>query len=223
MSSRAFRPTLHTELALRDTIGPLVAGLDEVGRGAWAGPVVAAAIILPLDDPALTERLAGVRDSKLMTPAGREAALPLIQAAAVAVGVGIVEVEGVDRLGILQATKTAMQQALDQLTPPPHALLLDAVTLACDLPQTAFPRADRLCLSVAAASVVAKVTRDRLMAAYDAVYPGYGFGRHKGYGTAAHAQALQALGVCPLHRRSFAPVQAVQLALNFTESTNEHE
>ena len=222
MSSNSSRPTLNTELALRDTVGPLVAGLDEVGRGAWAGPVVAAAVILPLDDPTLTERLAGVRDSKLMTPAEREAAMPLLQTAALGVGVGIVDVEGVDRLGILQATKIAMQIALDQLTPPPHALLLDAVTLPCDLPQTAFPRADRLCLSVAAASVVAKVTRDRLMAAYDAVYPGYGFGRHKGYGTAAHAHALQALGVCPLHRRSFAPIQALQLALDFAESTNEH-
>ena len=213
MSSTDYRPTLDTELALRDAAGPLVAGLDEVGRGAWAGPEVAAAVVLPLDDPTLTERLARVRDSKLMTAAEREAAVPLIREAALAVGVGVVAVEDVDRLGILNATKTAMQQALDQLTPSPHALLLDAVTLPCDLPQRAFPRADRLCLSVAAASVVAKVTRDRLMVTYDAVYPGYGFGRHKGYGTAAHAQALQALGVCPLHRRSFAPVQAVQLAL----------
>ena len=217
MSPTAVRPTLETELALRDAVGPRVAGLDEVGRGAWAGPVVAAAVILPLDEPGLAERLAGVRDSKLMTPAEREAALPLIHAAALAVGVGVVAVEDVDRLGILNATKAAMLQALDQLAAPPHALLLDAMTLTCDLPQRAFPRADRLCLSVAAASVVAKVTRDRLMLEYDAVYPGYGFGRHKGYGTAVHAQALQALGPCPLHRRSFAPVQAVQLALDWNE------
>ncbi len=210
---RAIPPTLNEELTFAAQGYPLVAGLDEVGRGAWAGPVVAAAVVLPLDDPTLIERLAGVRDSKLMTPQAREAALPLIMDAALTVGVGMVHVPELDTLGILSATREAMLRALAQLAPTPAALVLDAVTLPCALPQRAFPRADRLCLSVAAASVVAKVTRDHLLVEYDNLYPGYGFARHKGYGTAEHAQALQTRGPCAIHRASFAPVQAVQLGL----------
>ena len=216
-------PTLDAE---RDLAGPgrrFIAGLDEAGRGAWAGPVVAAAVILPLDEPDLAERLAGVCDSKLMTPQQREATLPLIYAAAVAVGVGVVAAMDIDRLGIAPATREAMLRALAQLDPRPDALLLDHVWLPIDLPQRAFPRADQTSLSVAAASVVAKVTRDRLLTALDLEFPAYGFARHKGYGTAVHALALRQHGPCAVHRRSYAPVQAVQLTLDFDMNHEGHE
>lgn len=216
MSNRGW-PTLDEEQALARQGYRWVAGLDEVGRGAWAGPVVAAAVTLPIDDPTTLKRLVGVRDSKLMTPQTREEALPLILETAVAVGIGIVDITDIDTLNIVGATKAAMLQAIAQLDPSPQALILDALTLPCPLPQRAFPRADQLCLSVAAASVVAKVTRDRLMVEYESQFPGYGFARHKGYGTADHSAALRDLGPCAIHRVSFAPVQAVQLRLEISD------
>lgn len=206
-------PTLDAERAWHSDGYERVAGLDEAGRGAWAGPVVAAAVVLPSADAWLLERLAGVRDSKLMTPAARESALSDIVAVASAVRVGVVPAEEIDRVGVVPATRAAMLIALAQVDPAPHALLIDAVTLPTAIPQRAFPKADQLSLSVAAASVVAKVTRDRIMVHYDATHPGYGFAQHKGYGTAAHALALGRYGLAPLHRRSFAPIQAVQLRL----------
>lgn len=211
--ARASPPTLDAERAWTDQGFHLIAGLDEVGRGAWAGPVVAAAVILPAQDVNLLARLAHIRDSKQMTPAARVAALDHILAAAVTVGVGVVDVADIDARGILAATRLAMQAAIEHLTPAPDALLIDAVSLPLAIPQRAFPRADQTSLSVAAASVVAKVTRDRLMTDYDTVFPGYTFSRHKGYGTPAHAAALIDRGPCPLHRHSFAPVRAVQLRL----------
>lgn len=206
-------PTLDAERAWHADGYRRVGGIDEAGRGAWAGPVVAAVVVLPSADASLLECLGGVRDSKLMTPAAREAALPDIVALASAVRVGVVPAEEIDRIGIVPATRAAMLIALAQVDPQPDALLIDAVTLPSSIAQRAFPKADQLSLSVAAASVVAKVTRDRIMAHYDAVFPGYSFARHKGYGTAAHAHALVKWGVTPLHRHSFAPVRAVQLRL----------
>lgn len=183
-----------------------VAGLDEAGRGPWAGPVVAAAVILPAD-PAVGAALTGVRDSKQLSAQQRAQLLPIIQQVALAWGVGAVPADQIDRLGIVPATRMAMEQALAALPVPPQALLIDAVRLpAIPLPQRNVIHGDALCLSIAAASIVAKVTRDRLMAEMDERYPGYGFARHKGYGTRVHAQALATLGACPLHRRSFAPV-----------------
>ncbi len=187
-----------------------MAGVDEAGRGAWAGPVYAAAVILPLDQPDLPAALDGVADSKQLSPGRREALLAVIHSVALSVGVGVSTAVEVDGLGILPATRLAMRRALESLTPAPEALLLDYVALPeVHLPQRSLPKADRHCLSVAAASIVAKVSRDRWMMALGERYPGYGFARHKGYGTAAHRSALARLGPSPVHRMSWAPLQAL--------------
>jgi ribonuclease HII len=186
-----------------------IAGVDEAGRGAWAGPVVAAAAILPTDSRALASLLGQVDDSKRLTPAARDRTFDLIQAQALAVGVGFGAVEEIEAGGILAATMAAMTRALASLTRQPDFVLLDYLTLrdlAC--PQRGLAHGDALSLSIAAASIVAKVSRDRWMAEHDALYPGYGFGRHKGYGTAEHRVSLDRLGPCPLHRRTFRPVAA---------------
>jgi ribonuclease HII len=176
-----------------------VAGVDEVGRGPLAGPVVAAAVIL---DPG--RRIAGLRDSKLLTEARRERLAEEIWAQAVAVGVGEVDPATIDRINILEATRLAMRQALARLAAPPQLVLIDAVRLsALGCPQRAIIKGDRRSASIAAASIIAKVHRDRLMAEWDRVYPGYGFAEHKGYATEAHQSALRRNGPCPLHRRSF--------------------
>jgi ribonuclease HII len=185
-----------------------VAGLDEAGRGCLAGPVVAAAVILPLADETCAERFAGVCDSKQLTAQARENLYGVITHCAVAVAVGIGPVELIDERNILQATKYAMRAALHQLTPAPHALLLDALLLPdVPLPQRSIIKGDTLCLSIAAASIIAKVTRDRLMLQLHEQYPLYGFARHKGYGTEAHLAALREYGASPVHRQSFAPVR----------------
>lgn len=189
-----------------------IAGLDEAGRGCLAGPVVAAAVMLPLTGQIsmLLEVLDGVRDSKQMSAAARERFFTLIQQRALAVSVGVGPVALIDRRNILQATKQAMKDALTQLSPSPQALLLDALTLRdVPLPQRSIIKGDARCLSIAAASVIAKVTRDRLMLQLHQEYPAYGFDQHKGYGTAAHLAALQAYGATPHHRQSFAPVRAL--------------
>ncbi len=193
-----------------------IAGLDEAGRGCLAGPVVAAAVILPLDDETLT-RFAGVQDSKQLSMPVRERLYTVIMQQAVAVSVGIGSVELIDERNILQATKYAMRSALQKLSPPPHALLLDALLLPdILLPQRSIIKGDARCLSIAAASIIAKVTRDRLMLQLHEEYPAYGFDRHKGYGTEAHLVALQQHGVTPHHRRSFAPVREIVAGL-FTQ------
>jgi ribonuclease HII len=187
-----------------------VAGLDEAGRGSLAGPVVAAAVILPLDDDTCASRFAGVCDSKQLTPQAREGLYDVIMRGAVAVAVGTGSVELIDERNILQATKHAMRSALARLYPVPQALLLDALLLpGVLLPQRSIIKGDTLCLSIAAASIVAKVTRDRLMVELHQHYPVYGFARHKGYGTEAHLAALRAHGASPVHRQSFAPVRAL--------------
>ena len=202
------KPTVEKEQALYRQGFYFIAGIDEAGRGAWAGPVVAAAVILPPNDSALPRRLHGVQDSKTVSPRKREELFDLIHAVALAVGVGIGSHTCIDRRGIIAATRHAMTQAVYRLEISPHYLLIDHLPLPqVSLPQHAFPKADATSLSVAAASIIAKVTRDRLMRQLDAVYPGYDFARHKGYGTKAHQAALARLGMCKIHRYSFRIMQ----------------
>jgi ribonuclease HII len=204
-------PNLSEEHALFAAGYAHVAGIDEAGRGAWAGPVYAAAVVLPLDRPNLAELLDGVRDSKLLSPARREALLPVIEDAAVAVGVGWASPAEIDEIGIAPAARQAMLRALSGLNGQVSALLIDYVRLPeSDLHQRALPKADVRCLSVAAASIVAKVTRDRLMVKLDARFPGYEFAQHKGYGTPQHREALARLGPSPIHRMSWQPLRALE-------------
>ena len=180
----------------------LVAGVDEAGRGCLAGPVVAGAVILPqeVDIP-------GLDDSKKLSPEKREKLFEQIPDQALAVGIGQIEAGEIDQLNILQASLKAMRQALERLGTTPQKVLIDGNTLpGSPFPEVPVVDGDARCLSIAAASVVAKVHRDRLMIAYDSQYPGYGFADHKGYGSAAHLAALREHGPCPLHRRSFGPV-----------------
>jgi ribonuclease HII len=204
-------PNLSLEHRLRAQGCHLIAGIDEAGRGAWAGPVVAAAVILPLERRDLRAALKGVNDSKQLTARQRERLFAVIHEVALAVGVGGAGSGEIDRDGIVHATQAAMERAVAMLTPPPEALLIDAINLQSliSLPQRALNYGDSLSLSIAAASIVAKVSRDRWMAGLDERYPGYGFARHKGYGTAAHYAALNRLGVTEAHRKSYAPVREV--------------
>jgi ribonuclease HII len=180
-----------------------IAGIDEVGRGCLAGPVVAAAVILPE-----RHRIKGIRDSKVLPRARRESLYELILDRAEGVGVGCVEVEVIDRINILQATKLAMREALDRLPERPDHLLIDALRLRdVDLPQRPIIDGDAISASIAAASIVAKVTRDRICDEFDLRYPGYGFARNKGYGTRFHVDALVEEGPCAWHRRSFSPIR----------------
>lgn len=200
-------PTLEKETALQTQGFRFVAGLDEAGRGAWAGPVVAAAVILPPDDSPAVIALTGLRDSKQLSVKRREALFEIIWQVAEAVGIGLAGPQEVDRLNVVGATRLAMRRALAGLRQPPDFLLLDHIKLPqVDLPQESFPKAENISLSVAAASVVAKVTRDRHMAALHDEFPRYGFHRHKGYGTAAHRAALAKYGPCEVHRHSYQPV-----------------
>ena len=233
-------PTLNYEQPLWESGYTQIAGIDEAGRGAWAGPVCAAALILP-PDPTLLHTLNQVRDSKLMTLRSREAWAPRIRQSALAWGVGFASAQEIDTLGILPATKLAAMRALASLsssadpqplppqTPPlyplspnplspvppypdylipnhliPNYLITDFLLFPnLDLPQTALIKGDRLSLSVAGASVLAKTARDALMRSLDDQYPGYGFARHKGYGTRLHQQSIHQLGLCEIHRKSF--------------------
>ena len=202
------RPTFDEETALLALGHRVVAGVDEAGRGPLAGPVVAGAVVVPPDFR--PSWLAEVRDSKLMTPAQREAVFGQMEESGIALAYGVASPEDVDSLGIVGATKEAMLRAIRGLPEAPGYLLIDALPLhESGLPLKAIVKGDRKCVSIAAASIVAKVTRDRLMADEDAKYPGYGFAQHKGYPTRAHLERLSSLGPCPIHRRSFAPVQAV--------------
>jgi ribonuclease HII len=177
----------------------LVSGIDEVGRGPLAGPVVAAAVILPQD-----VELPGVRDSKDLTSAQRDARYQDVLSRASAVGIGSVEPAEIDRINILQATFKAMMQAIESLPLPPDFLLIDGpYELPVAIAQKGIPRGDRRSISIASASIVAKVYRDRLMCEWHTRYPVYGFAQNKGYGTAKHLEALRRHGPCPLHRLSF--------------------
>lgn len=179
-----------------------VAGIDEAGRGPLAGPVVAAAVILPKD-----AYLPGLNDSKKLSEAKREALFAQIQATAISIGIGIVSAKEIDERNIYQATKQAMVQAIEQLTPKPEYLLIDAMELPLAVPQQSLIKGDANSVSIAAASVVAKVTRDAIMKQLAAQYPQYGFEKHMGYGTEYHLQAIRTYGVTEHHRRSFAPVK----------------
>lgn len=182
----------------------MIAGVDEAGRGAWAGPVVAAAVILPEDLP---DKL-GINDSKQLTPAQRDGLFSKIQELAVATGVGIVEVEEVDKLGVAQATYVAMAQAIDALKIKPEFILVDGFKVNFEqAPSSGIIDGDAKSMSIAAGSIVAKVVRDRLMVELHNKYPRFGFAIHKGYGTQLHQERIAKHGVCPAHRKSFAPVK----------------
>ncbi len=196
------------EQTLRQQGYQRIAGIDEAGRGALAGPVVAAAVILPINC-----QISGVTDSKQLTPKRRDELFDVIRHTAVAVGVGSVDSKEIDQINILQATMGAMAQAIAQITPSPDYVLVDGIHLPeialprvhrdPEQPAKAIPKGDTLVQSIAAASIIAKVTRDRLMIELDEIYPCYGFQRHKGYGTLLHRQAIAQLGPCPIHRHSF--------------------
>jgi ribonuclease HII len=201
--------SLAPENALRARGFSLIAGIDEAGRGPLAGPVVAAAVILPVDFHHEV-----LRDSKQLTARQRERLFEELTARAdIARVVAIVSSEEIDRLNILRATHLAMQRAAEQLAPSPGHVLIDGLPVrGFPIAQTALIKGDALSFSIAAASVLAKVTRDRLMLDYDREYPQYGFAQHKGYGTALHLARLRQHGPCPIHRRSFSPVQQALLA-----------
>ncbi len=184
----------------------LVAGVDEVGRGPLAGPVVAAAVIL---SPSSDFRwLFHVRDSKQLSPADRRELATYIWRDAIAIGVGFVSHTAIDRLRIAEATRQAMMRAVGELRMRPQYLIIDALSLpACSLPQKGIIGGDARCISIASASIVAKVARDRYMEGQDRRFSGYDFARNKGYPTPRHLEALHRLGPCDLHRRSFAPVR----------------
>ena len=177
----------------------LICGVDEAGRGPLAGPVVAGAAVLPKDS-----RILYLNDSKKLSEKRREELFVRIKEEAIVWAVGIVGPERIDEINILQATYEAMKQAIGNLSQTPDLLLCDAVTIPeVKIPQISIIKGDAKSLSIAAASVLAKVTRDHMMEEYDKLYPQYGFGKHKGYGTAAHIQAIREFGPCPIHRRTF--------------------
>lgn len=180
-----------------------IAGIDEAGRGPLAGPVVSAAVIFPDDCD-----IKGIDDSKKLSPGRREGLYPRIYAQAVAVGIGIVDAAEIDRINILQAALLSMKISVGNLMPRPDYLLVDGnFGIAVDIAQEAVVKGDRLSVSVAAASIVAKVTRDRLMQGCHRQFPQYGFDRHKGYPTRAHREALRRFGCCTLHRQTFRGVK----------------
>jgi len=208
------RPHLKLETALWKEGREFIAGIDEAGRGAWAGPVAAAAVVLPYRPRWLRRRLSEVRDSKRLSPRKRERLCELISTVAVTVGVGCADSVEVDARGLMASTRAAMRRAVDALDVSPQHLLVDAVNLRreLELPQQSMYFGDSISISVAAASIVAKVHRDRMMHALGRKYPGYGFERHKGYGTRAHRAAVTRLQPTPEHRCSFRPIATLLLA-----------
>lgn len=215
-------PNWQNELELHARGYRLVAGVDEAGRGAWAGPLVAGAVIFRHPDEVtssdtaqeLVEALWCLKDSKMLSALMREKLLPAIQSLALATGVGIVSSGLVDVMGVGPANRLAMARAVRDLGIWPDFLLIDAFRLpAMPVLQRPIVKGDATCMSIAAASIVAKVARDHIMCGHDADYPGYNFSQHKGYGTRMHQDALSELGVSPLHRRSYAPIKAIMLGL----------
>jgi len=208
LTKTRLKPSFAEEKSLLSQGYWLVAGIDEVGRGALVGPVVAAAVILP---QSVRARWRGkVRDSKQLSAAKREFLSECIHEVAVSVGIGVIAPGIIDAQGIARATRLAMKSAVSQLSPQPQYLLIDYIRLPeVPLPQKGVTDGDSLCFSIACASIVAKVARDRMMVELDAVYPDYGLARHKGYGTEEHLACLRRYGPCPLHRRSFQPVREI--------------
>lgn len=182
----------------------LVAGVDEAGRGPIAGPVVASAVILPDG-----VKIEGLNDSKKVTPSNRERLFSTISKEAVCLGIGIVDTQTIDRINILQASLLAMKKAIENMSVLPSLIIVDGIFTVpgVKVPQKAIPKADSTYKVVSAASILAKVTRDKIMEDYELVYPGYGFAKHKGYPTKEHVNALKKKGVCPIHRLSFRPVK----------------
>jgi ribonuclease HII len=218
---KKLRCTLRYEKQAWETGARLVAGVDEVGRGSLFGPVVAAAVIL---DPAY--RVRGLRDSKLLLPERREVLAVRIREHAVAWSIAAVDAASIDQINIYQASRVAMREAVLHLATAADHLLIDALRLDCDVPQKAIIHGDALSASIAAASILAKVERDRMMCEWDAVFPAYGLASHKGYSTPRHLNALREHGPSPLHRQSFAPVwqnPVPQEAFAFMEENDEVE
>ena len=182
----------------------LIAGVDEVGRGPLAGPVVAAAVILPK-----ACKIPGLNDSKKIPKSKHKEIYEAVLQNAIAIGIGIKDNHVIDQVNIYEATKLAMMEAIGQLEPQPQHLLIDAMKLDLPIPQTSIIKGDANSLSIAAASIVAKVTRDQMMEEFDREYPGYDFAQNAGYGTAKHLAGLHKLGVTPIHRRSFEPVKSM--------------
>lgn len=202
-------PSIEIERACWQAGWRLVAGVDEVGRGALAGPLVAAAVVLPIEVESRLDALRGLTDSKLLTPAQRDRWYDAIHKTALALGVGLVECGELDEIGVGPANRIAMERAVLALPLEPDVLVLDATVVDLGIPQVGFIDGDAICLSIAAASIVAKVTRDRIMATCEGDEPRYGFAVHKGYGTPAHLAALRRHGPGPLHRRCFDPVASL--------------
>ncbi len=209
---KRLRCTLRYEKKAWEAGAVLVAGVDEVGRGSLFGPVVAAAVILDRG-----YRIRGLRDSKLLLRERRELLAPRIREHAIAWAVAAVDAARIDQINIYHASRLAMREAVVRLAPAADHLLVDAVKLDCELPQRAIIHGDALSASIAAASILAKVERDRIMCEWDAVFPEYGLASHKGYSTPQHIAALQQYGPTPLHRQSFAPVwnSPVQQVIEF--------
>ena len=182
----------------------LIAGVDEVGRGPLAGPVVAAAVILPKGC-----KISGLNDSKKIPKSKHKEIYEAVLEHAIAVGIGVKDNQVIDQVNIYEATKLAMIEAIGQLNPQPQHLLIDAMKLDLPISQTSIIKGDANSLSIAAASIVAKVTRDQMMETYDQEYPGYDFAQNAGYGTAKHLAGLQKLGITPIHRRSFEPIKSI--------------
>ncbi|HEM5332698.1 TPA: ribonuclease HII [Streptococcus suis] len=195
---------LSYERALYENGVEFIAGIDEVGRGPLAGPVVAAAVILPKGC-----KIRYLNDSKKIPKSKHEAIYQEVMERAVAVGVGIKDAAVIDQINIYEATKLAMLEALGQLSQEPEHLLIDAMKLDTPLPQTSIIKGDANSLSIAAASIVAKVTRDKMMADYDKEFAGYGFAKNAGYGTAEHLEGLNKLGITPIHRKTFEPIKSM--------------
>ena len=195
---------LSYEKALYENGVELIAGIDEVGRGPLAGPVVAAAVILPKGC-----KIRYLNDSKKIPKSKHEAIYNEIIEHAVAVGVGVKDAAVIDQVNIYEATKLAMLEALGQLVQEPEHLLIDAMKLDTSIPQTSIIKGDANSLSIAAASIVAKVTRDRMMAVYDKEFSGYGFAKNAGYGTSEHLESLNKLGITPIHRKTFEPIKSM--------------
>ena len=182
----------------------LIAGVDEVGRGPLAGPVVAAAVILPENC-----KIPGLNDSKKIPKSKHQAIYQAVLDQALSVGIGVKDNHVIDQVNIYEATKLAMLEAIQELAPQPQHLLIDAMKLDLPISQTSIIKGDANSLSIAAASIVAKVTRDQMMTAYDQEYPGYDFAQNAGYGTTRHLEGLEKQGVTPIHRRSFEPIKSM--------------
>ncbi len=203
------RPDLTFERKLWDGGISLIAGVDEAGRGALVGPVAAGVVILPSDMSDLAEKLCGVRDSKVMSPKQREVWAIVIKEIAVAWGVGFASAGEIDRIGIVPATYQAAKTAMGQVECAIEHFLVDYITIPdVEVPQTPLVKGDARSLSIASAAILAKTTRDAFMVKMDAEHPGYGFASNKGYATEAHREAINQLGPCRLHRRTFSPVSA---------------